>query len=122
MLRLSGVWLCFFALVIAGSPVYARQSQTHRKVQASPSAPPFPWHALLETVGPIVGICFGAVLLKRTMRQEKTKASPDTGEVASLPVAWFAAMSRLFEKKALQPKAEPPGRLLGHPDSLTLDT
>jgi len=107
-LRLTVVLFCMFGPALDASPAEARPLQSHRRVQAPPSAPPFPWSAVFETVGPIFGIWLGAVLLRRTMNREKTNPSLDTGEVASLPVAWFAAMSRLFEKKVPERKIDLP--------------
>ena len=124
MRRLTVVMLCLLGLALGGSSAVARPLQSQRKIPAAPSAPPFPWTAVLETVGPIVGIWLGTVLLRRTVNREKTNPPPDTGEIASLPVAWFAAMSGLFEKKAPERKAEPPTAEPPHvtmsPESRTL--
>jgi hypothetical protein len=117
MRRLTGVMLCLLSLALGGSSAVARPLQSQRRIPAAPTAPPFPWPAVLETVGPIVGIWLGSVLLRRTVNREKT--TPPLSETASLPVAWFAAMSGLFEKKAPERKAEPP-HLTMSPESRAL--
>jgi hypothetical protein len=117
-LRLAVVLLCVLSLALGASRAEARPLQSHHRAQAPPSAPPFPWSAVLETVGPIFGIWLVAVLLRRAINREKTNPL-DTGEVTSLPVAWFAAMSRLFEKKAPERKIDLP-QVTVNPDSASL--
>jgi hypothetical protein len=90
--------LCVFAFAVSDSPAWARSPRVKHAAQAAPPAPPFPWIAVLETVGPLVGVWFGTVLLRRTVEREHAP-TPAPSEIASFPVAWFAAMSGLFERK-----------------------
>jgi hypothetical protein len=77
-----------------------------RGTQEAAVGPPFPWRAVGETVGPILGIWLGTVLLQKTLSRDKTKPVLVAGEIASLPVAWFSAMTGFFEKNATERKAQ----------------
>jgi hypothetical protein len=104
--RVVTVLMCLFCFTVSDSPVWARSPRAQRASQTAAPAPPFPWIAVLETVGPILGIWLGTVLLRRT--REKKEPGPAPSEIASLPVAWFTAMSGLFERRQRQLKTAPP--------------
>jgi len=106
-LRLVVVLVCFFSILLSGSPALARSPRAKRGTQEAAAGPPFPWRAVGETVGPIVGIWLGTVLLQKTLSRDKTKPVLVAGEIASLPVAWFCAMTRFFEKNTTERKAQP---------------
>jgi hypothetical protein len=111
--------MCLFCFTVSDPPVWARSPRAQRASQTAAPAPPFPWIAVLETVGPILGIWFGTILMRRTLGREKKNLGPAPSEIASLPVAWFAAMSGLFERKRHEQNMEPPQHALA-PDSQPL--
>src|SRR6267378_987679 len=103
--RLAVVLVCFLNILLSGSPALARSPRATRSTREA-AGPPFPWRAVGETVGPILGIWLGTVLLQKTLSRDKTKPALVASEVASLPVAWFSAMTGFFEKNATERKAQ----------------
>src|SRR5438132_14416255 len=105
--RVVTALMCLFWFTVSDSLVWARSLRAQRASQTAAPAPPFPWIAVLETVGPVLGIWFGTILLRRTLGREKKDLGSAPNEIASLPVAWFAVMSGLFERKRLDQKKPP---------------
>jgi hypothetical protein len=102
------ILVCFFGILLSASPALARSPRSKRHAQETPAGPPFPWTAIVETVGPVLGMWLSAVLLRRTLAREKATPELVSGEIVSLPVAWFAATSGLFEKTRTETNAAPP--------------
>ena len=107
-LRLIAALACFLSILLSDAPAWARSPRAKRHAQETAAGPPFPWTAVAETVGPILGVWLGAVFLSWTFSREKKDSFLVAGEIVSLPVAWFAATTRLFEKKKPETKAGPP--------------
>jgi hypothetical protein len=63
--------------------------------------------AVLETIGPILGIWVGALVARKMVTKDKEILSLGAGDVASLPVAWFAAASSIFIKARTDQMVEP---------------
>jgi hypothetical protein len=102
------VLACILGVVLSDSTALARSPRAKRTAHEAASTPPFPWAAVAETVGPILGIWLGTLLLRRTLDRDKPSRPLVDGEIASLPVAWFSVMTGFFEKKATERKTEPP--------------
>ena len=117
--RLAVVLVCFLSILLGGSPALALSPRMKRGTQEAAVGPPFPWRAVGETVGPILGIWLGTVLLQKTLSRDKTKPVLVAGEIASLPVAWFSAMTGFFEKNATERKTAP-SQASPAPDSQSL--
>ena len=102
------ILVCLLGILLSASPAWARSPRFKRHAQETPAGPPFPWTAIVETVGPLVGMWLSAVLLRRALGREKTTPELVSGEIVSLPVAWFAGTTGLFEKrKAATPEEKP---------------
>jgi hypothetical protein len=63
---------------------------------------------VVETIGPLLAIWIGAVVARRFLWKDKEVLSLSAGDVASLPVAWFAAACNIFSKSGTDQKVEPP--------------
>lgn len=100
--------VCLLAILLSASPALARSPRAKRLAQETLAGPLFPWTAIVETVGPLLGMWLSAVLLRRTLGREKTTPELVSGEIVSLPVAWFAGTAALFEKKTTETEAAPP--------------
>jgi hypothetical protein len=85
----------------------ARSPRRRQTTSSAPALPPFPWASVLETVSPILAIWLGAVVIRGTLSKEKQPPAPAAGEVASLPVAWFAAVTNILAKKSSESNVEP---------------
>lgn len=102
------VLLLTLIMVVVLTPAgFARPPRVKRSTASSPALPPFPWTAVWETVGPILAIWLGSVVIRRTLSKEKLRPPLAAPDVASLPVAWFTAMNSIFEKQNSEPNLEP---------------
>jgi hypothetical protein len=102
------ILVCLLGVILSASPALARSPRSKRHAQETPAGPPFPWTAIVETVGPLLGMWLSAVLLRRTVGREKATPELVSGEIVSLPVAWFAGTTGFFEKTRVETKAAPP--------------
>src|SRR5262249_3464513 len=95
-------FLVVLSLMIIAVPAESALGLSHRyKSTASetPALPPFPWTAILETIGPILAIWLGAVVIRGAKAKDASSPPLNSKDIASLPVAWYAAMSSFFEKR-----------------------
>ena len=82
-----------FSLVLSQT-AFARSPRV-KHAASTPALPPFPWVAVLETVGPIMAIWLAAVGIRGMIGKEKQIQSLGAADVASLPAAWFVAASSI---------------------------
>jgi hypothetical protein len=100
------VVLTLMILAIPSQSALGRSPRAKSTATSAPALPPFPWTAILETIGPILAIWLGAVVIRRTRAKHISSPPLSARDVASLPVAWYAAMSGFFEKQPIQLKPE----------------
>lgn len=101
------VVLTLMILAIPSQNALGRSPRAKSAATSAPALPPFPWTAILESIGPVLAIWLGAVVIRRGKRQETSSPPLNPKDIASLPVAWYAAMSSFFEKQPIQQKPEP---------------
>src|SRR5437879_4168025 len=100
------VVLTLMILAIPSPSALGRSPRAKSTAQSAPALPPFPWTAILETIGPIMAVWLGAVVVRRTRSKHISSPPVNAVDVASLPVAWYSAMSSFFEKRPAQQKPE----------------
>ena len=102
--------LLVLALTITAIPsesALGRPPRGKSTAQSTPALPPFPWTAILETVGPVLAIWLGAVVIRRAKKKDVASAPVNPKDIASLPADWYSAMSSFFEKQQIREKSEP---------------
>jgi hypothetical protein len=100
------VVLTLMILAVPSPSALGRSPRAKSTALSTPALPPFPWTAILETIGPIMAVWLGAVVVRRARSKHISSPPLNPRDVASLPVAWYAAMSGLFEKQPAQQKPE----------------
>ena len=98
--------LTLLVMAVPSPSALGRSPRAKSTAQSAPALPPFPWTAILETIGPIMAVWLGAVVVRRTRSKEILSPPLNAKDVASLPVAWYSAMSSFFEKQPLQSRPE----------------
>jgi hypothetical protein len=99
--------LALMIMAVSSESALGRSPRRKSTAQSTPALPPFPWTAILETVGPVLAIWLGAVVIRRAKTKDVASPPLNPKDVASLPAAWYAAMSSFFEKRPIQEKPEP---------------
>ncbi|HEV2948457.1 MAG TPA: hypothetical protein VGX70_13870 [Gemmataceae bacterium] len=98
--------LTLMILAIPNQSALGRSPRAKSTATAAPALPPFPWTAILESIAPVLAIWLGAVVIRRTRAKEISSPPLSARDVASLPVAWYAAMNGFFEKRPTPQKPE----------------
>jgi len=100
------VVLTLMILAVPSPSALGRSPRAKSTATSAPALRPFPWTAILETIGPVLAIWLGAVVIRGTRAKHISSPPLNAGDVASLPVAWYSAMSSFFEKRPAQQKPE----------------